>query len=77
MKNTSSKDYNTLKIFQLLAKVVSSQSVSLQQGFLQNFEILKYILENYIYIYIPCRPLITLYMVPYVYLNSTYTLQLT
>ena len=51
MKNTSSKDYNTLEIFQLLAKVVSSQSVSLQQGFLQNFEILKYTRKLHLHLY--------------------------
>ena len=42
MKNTSSKDYNPQNIFQLVAKVLSSQSAPLQQGFLPNLEILKY-----------------------------------
>ena len=51
MKNTSSKDYNTLNIFQLVAKVVSSRSASLQQGFLPNFEILKYTGKLHLHLY--------------------------
>ena len=76
MKNTSSKDYNTLEYF------IYWPRSSLRKVYLFNKDFYKTsrfwsILENYIYIYIPFRPLITLYMVPYVYLNSTYTLQLT
>ena len=42
-KNTYlSEDYNPRNILQLLAKILSSQSASLQQGFLPNLEILEY-----------------------------------
>ena len=41
-KNTAPEDYDPRNILQLVAKVLSSQSTSLQQGFLPNLKILEY-----------------------------------
>jgi hypothetical protein len=49
LQNTVPEDYDPRNILQLVAKVLSSQSTSLQQGFLPNLKILEYTGELYIH----------------------------
>ena len=77
----SPDDYDPRNIFQLVAKVVSSQNTSLRQGlFNQKTQDFGNIPESCIIYcqeimmtYIPFRSWITLYMVLFSYLNSTFT----
>ena len=48
LENTTPEDYDPRNILQLMAKVLSSQSTSLQQGFLPNLKILEYTGELYL-----------------------------
>ena len=48
-ESATSEDYDPRNLFQLLAKVLSSQSTSLQQGFLPNLKILEYIGELHLF----------------------------
>ena len=48
-KTTTLKNYNPRHILQLVTKVLSSQSASLQQGFLPNLNILEYTGKLYLY----------------------------
>ena len=59
-ENITNKDYDPRNILQLVAKVLSSQNTSLQQGFLPNLRILEYTGK----LYLPSRDYDDLYFLP-------------